>query len=223
MGCDIHIVIQREETPGNWREIVYQTEPYGNKKPVDGFPVAPAPFMNRNYDLFGLLADVRNGSGFAGIVTGDGWSSIAPDRGLPEGFDEEAVAPDPTRPKGPRSLGDHSFTWVTLDELKAFPWDSTVTQLYGCVKASEYEALVAVGETPTQYSGGIFGPDTHVYSPHDYALAKDFGELVKEPYVRMSWPETARSATHDWPGTVIPWLDSLAEGRALRLILGFDS
>jgi hypothetical protein len=39
----------------------------------------------------------------------------------------------------------------------------------------------------------------------------------------MGWPETARSATYDWPGKVIPWLEQLAAGRPLRLVIGFDS
>ncbi len=215
MGCDIHIAIQCQEPDGQWVNVPWQQvwTYEGADKAVPGIPVAPDVFRSRNYDLFGILADVRNGSGFAGIHTGDGWPSIAPGRGLPEGVSE----PDDY------SLGDHSFTWVSLDELKAFPWDTTQTTLYGVVPAEDYERLSAAGESPTSWSGGISGHGIVTYETDQYRAVKAAGLLSKRPYVRMSWPETARTATYDWPGKVFPWLDELAAGRPLRLVMGFDS
>lgn len=226
MGCDIHIVIQRQEPDGAWRELPWQHvwSHDGKDSAVKGVPIAPDVFRNRNYDLFGILANVRNGSGFAGIQTGEGWPSIADDRGFPDDFDADKALPDPAYPEyGPRSLGDHSFTWVSLDELKAFDWDGTETWLYGVVPAEQYERLSASGESPDSYCGGTHGPGIVTYDPDDYKAAKIAGALPKRPHVRMGWPETARSATYDWPGKVFPWLDSLAEGRPLRLVMGFDS
>lgn len=224
MGCDIHIAIQRQESDGRWREVPYQDlwNFDGAPKAVPGFPVAPEGWRNRNYDLFGILADVRNGTGFAGIVMGDGWPSIAPNRGFADGFSE--ALPDPSCPEdGPRYMGDHSFTHVTFDELKAFPWDATKTTLYGVVEAEKYESLAGTGKAPTSYSGGISGPGIKTYSPNQYREAKANGGLAVHPYVRMSWQETAREATNDWPGKVLPWLESISDGHQLRLVIGFDS
>lgn len=215
MGCDIHIVIQRQDENGTWQNVPWQhVWKFEGASPVaPNVPIAPGVFRNRNYDLFGILADVRNGIGFAGIKTGEGWPSIAPYRGLPEGFAE----PDDY------SVGDHSFTWASLDELKAFPWDETRTGMYGVVSADDYERLSEAGESPTSYCGDTSGPGIRVYDPDAYKAAKAAGTLVKRPHVRMGWTETAREATGDWPGQVLPWLDSLAEGRPLRLVMGFDS
>lgn len=224
MGCDVHICIQRRE-PEGWREVVYQ-KVYENigQKPVDGIPVAPGIFDSRRYNLFGILANVRNGEGFAGIRTGAGWPSIAPERGWPAGFDAKVIAPNPQYPaEGPRDMGDHSFTWVGLDELKAFPWDDLKTTLYGVVPTAEYERLLKTGETPTEYSGSVVGSGIAVYDPPTYLALKRSGQLAEKPYVRMAWKETARQATGNWPGKVIPWLEGLADGRELRLVLGFDS
>lgn len=228
MGCDIHICIQAQDPDGAWVEIVYQDEPYEFEKAravmaLPNIPVAPVGFHERDYDLFGILADVRNGTGFAGCTTGEGWPSIAPNRGWPDGFNPEAVADNPKYPgKGPRSMGDHSETWVTLDELKAFDWDGVTTTLYGVVSADEYERL-SDGEKPREWSGGISGLGIAVYDRPRYLEAKRMRRLAKRPYVGTNWKESARSATNDWPGKVIPWLTSLAAGRPLRLVLGFDS
>jgi hypothetical protein len=219
MGCDIHIVIQCQEPDGAWQNVPWQSDlswtnkDYRDKHFKADVPVAPDAFDSRNYNNFAILADVRNGHGFAGIKTGEGWPSIAPHRGLPEGVAE----PDDY------SLGDHSFTWVSLDELKAFDWDGTVSWLYGCVTADEYERLSVMGKSPESWSGDISGPGIRVYEPDDYKREKLAHTLVERPYVRMGWPETARDATGDWIGTVAPWLDELAAGRPLRLVMGFDS
>jgi len=223
MGCDIHIVIQAQDPNGVWQEIVYQDTPWQkDKATIPGIPVAPDGFDGRNYDLFGILANVRNGSGFAGIETGSGWPSIAPDRGWPDEFDAEQVALTPEYPEdGPRFMGEHSFTWVSLDELKAFPWDATKSTLYGVVPANEYEVLKKHHAKPRCYSGSVGGPGIETVT----AKVWDEGNppICQRPYVQMSWEETAREATNDWPEQVIPWLESLAAGRPLRLVLGFDS
>lgn len=213
MGCDIHIRIQVQDESG-WHDVSWQPKPWrDDEKPKDGIPVAPDCFDSRNYNKFAILANVRNGYGFAGIKTGERWPSIAGDRGLPDGMSE----PDDY------SLGDHSFTWMTLEELKAFDWHGTKSWLYGCVPANEYERLTTMGQTPTRYSGDVTGPGILIYEPDDYKSAKLRGDLCERPYVRMGWPITAKDATGDWPGEVLPWLDTLAAGRPLRLLMGFDS
>lgn len=125
MGSDIHIVIQRQDESGAWREIVYQDAlrdyEVGRRTLVADVPVAPACFSERNYPLFGALAGVR-------------WDTkpISTPRGLPEGFDVEQVAPDPEcDEKEPRWLGDHSFSWLTLDELLAYDWKELAKEPFG--------------------------------------------------------------------------------------------
>lgn len=62
-----------------------------------------APFGWRSYGMFGFLADVRNYSAVP---------PIAAQRGLPEDFDPEA-----------HDVGDHSYSWLTVEELLAFDYD----------------------------------------------------------------------------------------------------
>lgn len=89
--------------------------------------------------------------------------------------------------------------------------------------AAVYEARENDRTPPTEYCGGVSGRGIVVYDPDAYRAAKAAGTLAEKPYVHMGWPETARSATNDWAGRMLPWLESLATGRPLRLVLGFDS
>lgn len=59
MGCDIHLMVEVKDRKTNqWTE--YDV--------ADG----AIKFIGRNYNLFGILANVRNGFGFAQIDTGEG-------------------------------------------------------------------------------------------------------------------------------------------------------
>lgn len=129
MGCDIHMIVQRKQKwdSGNaywstklppvwWPRDAWDAEQIATY--TAQLPLASAARMlayylsrwysGRNYDLFGVLANVRNSAN---------WPSIAPRRGLPGGFDP-ALEDD-------CDLGDHSFTWMTLTEVLAYDWKGT--------------------------------------------------------------------------------------------------
>jgi len=46
-------------------------------------------YGDRNYNAFAILADVRNGYGFAGCDTGDGFVPISTPKGFPDDMCEE--------------------------------------------------------------------------------------------------------------------------------------
>ena len=79
-------------------------------------------FQDSGYALFGFLANVRN------------YSAIPPlsqPRGLPEGFEvptddeiKDSWENEGTLAKG--YLGDHSFSWVLIEELLVFDYDRPV-------------------------------------------------------------------------------------------------
>ncbi len=210
MGCDIHIVVERKDGE-SWQRVWSHSY---DKTDMEGTPEC---FDNRNYDLFGILADVRNGVGFAGCLTGSGWPSIAPDRGIP---DDSTVT---ERERHDYTLGDHSYTWVSLDELKAFDWDGTVADAFGVVTREEYSRMNLAGETmPQSWCGGISGGGVRVVTP-EQLMDATAQTPVPFTHVSVQWKETARQATGDWPTEVMPWLDTLAEGKPLRLVFGFDS
>ena len=69
--------------------------------------------VERSYDLFGLLANVRNGT------WGDPVPVIAAPRGLPADADARLLVDVP---------GEHSFSHLTLAELLAYDWGAEVSR-----------------------------------------------------------------------------------------------
>ena len=105
MGTDIHFYVERRNGKGwvscdTWEDDEYEP----GRKTV---PFHQHFYDTRNYDLFAILANVRNGRGFAGTDTGDGFVPLCEPRGLPDDMSAELVK---------EAEGcDHTPSWVTLD------------------------------------------------------------------------------------------------------------
>ncbi len=96
MGCDIFSQAEKR-VGGTWQRI-------------EGF----LPFDRRDYGLFGFLAGVRNYSAVP---------PIAPPRGLPADADYEEPDDDTDDED---YLGEHSFSWLSVDELANFDYDQLI-------------------------------------------------------------------------------------------------
>lgn len=86
------------------------------------------------------------------------------------------------------------------------------------VWSHDYDKPDADESQPRQWCGGISGAGVLVVMPEQLLT-----EQLPFTHVRITWTETAREATGDWIGQVLPWLESLSDGRPLRLVFGFDS
>lgn len=172
MGTDIHLQVEVFEN-GAWKICPRKPFPRYNEA---GFTWKDDP-TSRNYDLFAFLADVRNGIGFAGIVTGERIEPQFPGRGFPKDYqdprmwfedhpedvDEEALVlstATPKRPYGEYSggdfwMGDHSITHATLKELQDCNWGLTVTST-GFVTLDQYLKYRAEG-APDEWCGDVGG------------------------------------------------------------------
>lgn len=247
MGCDIHMIVQRKQTydggsywstqlpPAWWPREEWKAKWIAEltaKLPDAGSAQTLARQLSywydgRNYDLFGILADVRNGSGFAGIKTLDtGWPSIAPNRGLPEGLDKDL---DETG-----WLGDHSFTWMTLAEVLAYPWETTTRTQRGVVTLEQFLARDpnATGFPYEEWSGDAWSAGAMTMTAADVRAQLAAGEDVNHDgvrlYVRDTWPITAAHVARYFYETTLPALVRQAEEWGvshddIRLVMGFDS
>lgn len=225
MGTDIHVIVQVRDGAG-WRIVRHEGEgtPWElYRSPVDG----------RNYNLFGILANVRNDYDFP---------PIAEPRGFPDDFVKPTISEmgryepeyeeDPNAPYEP---GDHSFSWVTLAELDAYDW-ACVTVFNGVIPEAEYKEWKPRTQ-PKEWSGDVSGRMVVVMDRYTYDEAKKFeawgwsdrfAQLPRIPtdkriHVRIHWPQTAAKAVRDFYTDALPWLRSLGAPEDVRLVFGFDS
>jgi hypothetical protein len=154
MGCDIHLYVEKRNTEGKWESV--DTWEKEEDDEVLRVPYGKSFYDCRNYDLFAILADVRNGRGFAGVKLGDGFNPIADPRGLPDDVSENVKALSDSW-----DCDGHSHSHFTVAELIAFDWTQETNHQgfadFGTfVKWSRWDRKN--GESPESYCGGTSQP-----------------------------------------------------------------
>lgn len=234
MGCDIHIIAEVKEN-GQWRannEKVFpnpwyktkEEKPDRNEWELDEF--LRDPDDDRNYDWFAVLADVRNGRGFAGIKTGDGFSVISPPKGVPED-----ASPEWSRVVEHWEGDMHSRSYLTVDEFDSFDWNQVTTK-QGCITLDEYKELKDTAEEPELYCGMIYGPSIKVLSE---AEADDQLKKIEAGYIEDGDEEIRFYVKHHWPiiyteyfshkfeSTINPLRKLKEKYEDARICFGFDN
>lgn len=217
MGCDIHGVYQVKKD-GDWKTV----------REIE---------HNRNYDTFAILANIRNGRGFAGSDTGDSLPFIQEDRGFPKDFsiyEDEYHSPSGLTEYTPNSdqiwMGDHSHGWVTLKEVCEFieKYKNNTILKRAIVKEYEHKRLLKTGERPNRSYFAENNTKTEVLTQKEYQFLSSLGSLPekKEIFVQHEWSEDLLEATY------IPQIkldmDNISEEyevdqNDVRMVFGFDS
>lgn len=157
MGCDIHFYVEKYSTVAErWFScdewVVGESSFEPNRYEV---PWNKKFYHYRNYKLFSILADVRNGYGFAGVDTGDKLRPIAKPRGLPDDCDPRIA--DEAAYWG---VDGHSHSYLTISEIIDYDWTQTV-KVRGWISEEDFRDWDLwgrdQGELPRSYSGGVGG------------------------------------------------------------------
>lgn len=240
MGCDIHFYVEKKIN-GQWvSQDTWTREDADESDSYLTVPYGQAYYSGRNYDLFAILADVRNGRGFAGIKTGEGFTPIAEPKGVPEDASaevKEIVA---------RWEGDgHSHSHLTLKELLEFDWTQTTRQ-EGWVELSTWASWKAYNkfdEGPREYCSSVGGGSIrHLDEQDAFELfsvnGKNFETLDWETrqkvfkenkgvYVHTSWNQSYHSCAETFWSKTIPMLlklaGSLEAADDVRAVFFFDN
>lgn len=213
MGTDIHSISQIKFKDG-WRTM---------RASIAG--------DERNYDTFAILADIRNGSGFAGVETGEAWPVISQPRGLPDDVevnDEIYVECPVCSVEGQKTfwLGEHSHSWVTLEEMKAMVAQLDAKVWYkekGVVTVDQFLNWKRTGEPPSSWCGATSGPGVVVVDEKDFSPNRKDITHVKMTWQRR-WRDCAFSFTQiieELESTKKAW--SVQSDEDVRLVFGFDS
>lgn len=192
-------------------------------------------YHNRNYDVFAILTGtVRNGHGFAGVLTGDGFIGITDEpRGIPD---------DASTTVRNHHSWDHSESWLLLSEILAFDWEQVTThtgvipmrsvdEAHRLTHTSTYEEWRGREPrvAPDSYCGSIAGPTIRTISSEqaDRVLDNASDGLAIDNstrwYVQVSWQETYRTSAADFLAFVDQMLVPLGDPEHTRIVFGFDS
>lgn len=179
-------------------------------------------YDGRNYDLFAMLADVRNGYGFAGMDTGDGFKPISQPKGIP---DQSSSAYEKLVDMWD---GDgHSHSYLTLKELLEYDWKGQTTKKRGWVSPSEFETYTEQGK-PDSWSGMVRGGGViHVSNAEMNEIIN--GNFPKVPnkmyYTQIEW----EISYYDHASYFVDNLHLLQElsedgiGEDVRIVFFFDN
>lgn len=174
MGTDIHMAVEALGSDGIWAPApvagVCRTCGGTGCKACD---YRCAWYDDRNYDVFAILAGVRNGTGFAGCDTGEGFVPISSPRGLP-------VDLSPSLRSG-NNLGDHSYSWLLAQEIHEYDW-SRETIKRGWIDAWTFEKWRKAGSVgaPASWCGSVEGRMIEHVSPAYMGKIIDSGEIQWE-------------------------------------------
>ena len=168
-----------------------------------------APLDNRNYDLFALLANVRNGYGFAGVRRGDAIEPLDMPRGIPSdasyGWLEYCDSWGPDL---------HSHSWFTLAELVAFQEQGRFGQRMrrtGVISGKYYEELQRTGKKPESWSGSISGNGIITITPDEYDAGTRAQAFTPEEIaqIRAGWERGQHFTgwTEELEARLAEWID----------------
>lgn len=243
MGCDIHLYAEKR-VDGAWQsadawepnEYYDPEDPDSEEKPL-AIPYRKRFYDSRNYDLFAMLANVRNGYRFAGCDTGDGFVPICEPKGLPDD-----VSPQVKADSDRWGSDGHSHSWLTVAELMAYDWTQT-TKHRGWLNAVEFHRWDrwprSQGEPPDEWCGGVSGPRiSHVSEVEmkrrvdaikppepggSIAMEKAIKASLGDYYCLCEWTTPYMRSAREFLSSTMPRLWRLGAPEDVRIVFWFDN
>lgn len=229
MGCDIHLFVEIRKD-GEWVSVDEWEKDEDGDIDVN---YQNQFYHDRNYEVFAMLANVRNGRGFVGSNTGDGLIPISQPKGLPEDVSKEIS--DYSDHWG---VDGHSHSYLTVQELIEYDW-TRVTTLRGHVDALTFfwwERLKQWDDCPREYSGMVSGGRVvHVTEDKMRQLILELSEKVdkhvisalndnlRHHYCVIEWEQAYYSLAKRFLSGCLPRLFQLGKPEDVRIVFWFDN
>ena len=226
MGCDIHLFVEVKKNDKWCYHPVEETCRTGEfwdedkKQPMTDYDklFAHPLHVDRNYDLFSILANVRNGYGFAGCLTGMGFHPIASPRGVPKNASREYLE----QVAGWGADG-HSHSYLTLHELQMFDWDQK-TKKIGYVDEKEFKTYLEQGR-PESWSGDVGGSAVRRISEEEMKKRVENPQPSdgKSYFCQIKWEIKYRDHCQRFLNETLPALVQLGSPEDVRIVFFFDN
>lgn len=240
MGCDIHLHAEKL-VDGKWVHIV---PPTGVDSFGDDFGYTPRWYRGRNYELFAVLAGVRN----YGDIT-----PIAEPRGIPGDISEETFQDFTLRVDDDKEdAGEdgycsaaqaaswkseflrpgviagpdwHSASWFSVAELLAYAWDSEQPG-GGWVTADVYQRWVQEQDRKGAiypHCGDVSGYAVRHLSNQEMDELLASGGATTGAYTHIQWTETQGANCEYFLKAMRRLAQEADDPRHLRIVFWFDN
>lgn len=235
MGCDIHLYVEKREN-GKW--VHAQNHLLVGDDQVPDVPYEQKIYSGRNYSLFAILAGVRNGIGFAGCDTGDGFKPICEPKGYPCD-----VSPEIAAIAASWGQDAHSASWHTLADLLAYDW-TQITVVRGVIDAVTAFKWFGYnekrGESPDSWYDDVGGSSVIHISVDEMrekidaikpltkkesyqATLTAIKSHLKDTYCRAEWRQPYYETVRFFLSDAIPQLLRLGKPEDVRIVFWFDN
>lgn len=233
MGTDIHMACEIRRN-GKWelvKDKIFRNSWYdpNSELSICREKYTNIPYDCRCYNLFAILADVRNGSGFAFCRTGDRFNPISESKGYPKDMCDE-LKEDYLYDDCPSLSYCHSGSWLTLKELLDYDWNQ-MHRNYGCVCEATYRDFIMKGLHPDTWCSDISGSDiVHISEEEMTDLIQGIlsRQENKQYYTNCYFvAKTYKECSGGFYDDVIPILQTLVPKNGttddVRIVFDFDS
>lgn len=235
MGCDIHLHVEVRDQSGNWSEL-------------EGAPS----YRGRNYELFAMLADVRNYGETPGEISEADWLASA-DHGMLHSdridpIDEPRGLPDDVSAAVQQSsdewgIDGHSHSWFTVEELLSVDWATRMITYRGYVSPEQFYRFKrfngSIGTTPESWCGYTSGEkitndemmrrieNGELWTPWSKGDKPSDEKLWRHPYTPLQWTVTWSAAIGEFSRMLLE-LSHIALTQAdgldgVRIVFWFDN
>lgn len=230
MGCDIHIEAEMlHPGTGKWEALDIPKSAMDDFD-LENFEEHPEwiDWVGRNYCLFAMFANVRNGTSRYSDP-GDGFKPIAMPRGLPDNCCTEIRAASDEY-----DVDGHSHSFIALRELLDYPVKDLRTKRRGWVGLEQLREWRETGsKQPPGWCGGVGGGGVnHVSTVQLEAYLTDpppnfegMGLPKQSHYANFEWEVTYHECASHFFDRTVPALEKITNGKIddVRLVFFFDN
>lgn len=223
MGCDIHLYVEKLEKEKWVSADKWSKEKNDDDSDMERVAYDDQIYTGRNYDLFGILADVRNGRGFAGVDMGDGFIPIDMPRDLPHD-----VSPEVGKMADYWEGDGHSHSHFTLKELIDYDWKGQSTKLRGVVSEAVYKEWMQKGKkgSPSTWCGDVAGGK--IMKVSNKKMEQRINNRIKPKddkyyHTQVEWESSYYESCKEFVDEIIPKLKEMGKPEEVRIVFWFDN
>ncbi len=198
MGTDIRLFVETKNN-GKWESI----QGVFNQKDRLDVVYGDGIYFEREYKVYAILANVRNGDGVDGPNTGEIFTPISLPKGLP--IDASYYIETQYRKQSLGPYDAHDCSWLLLEEILAYDWNK-------CAKVSAY---VSKEDAENFHENGIIpGPMNRKHRSN---------RILMLGYEKIEWDSTYAVVAGRFYTEVIPKLMEYGSPENIRIVFWFNS